>query len=138
MSLAGLHHIDLVVSSIEHSLPFYRELLEPLGYTRVGEVEGERGETIWYLAGTGVALGLREAQTKGVFDRYRIGVHHVAFEATSREMVDERHDWLVVRGGDIESPPKEYGYIPGYYAFFFYDPDGIKLEIVHVPAAAGS
>ena len=33
----------------------------------------------------------------------------------------------------IESVPQEYSYIPGYYAVFFYDPDGIKLEIVHVP-----
>ncbi|MCW2976614.1 MAG: hypothetical protein JWM06_1895, partial [Actinomycetia bacterium] len=24
----------------------------------------------------------------------------------------------------------------GYYAVFFFDPDGIKLEIVHVPALA--
>ena len=60
-------------------------------------------------------------------------MHHVAFEASSREVVDERHSWLMERGGEIESPPKEYAYIPGYYAFFFYDPDGIKLEIVHVP-----
>jgi glyoxylase I family protein len=133
MSLSGIHHLDLVVSSIERSLPFYRELLEPLGYTRVGEVRGERGETIWYIGGAGVAIGLREAQTEGAFDRYRIGVHHVAFEAASREVVDERHRWLVERGGDIESPPKEYTYMSGYYAFFFYDPDGIKLEIVHVP-----
>jgi hypothetical protein len=33
----------------------------------------------------------------------------------------------------IESGPREYDYIPGYFAVFFYDPDGIKLEIVHVP-----
>ncbi len=130
----GLHHIDLVVSSIERSLPFYRELLEPLGYTRVGEVEGERGETIWYLVGPAVAVGLREAQTDGAYDRYRVGVHHVAFEAPSREVVGERHRWVLARGGEIESSPKEYTYGPGYYAFFFYDPDGIKLEIVHVPA----
>jgi len=131
MSPAGLHHIDLVVSSIERSLPFYREFLEPLGYTRVGEVEGERGETIWYIVGPGVGVGLREAQMEGTYDRYRVGVHHIAFEAESREVVDERHRWLVERGGDIESPPKEYTYIPGYYAFFLYDPDGLKLEIVH-------
>ena len=129
----GLHHIDLVVSSIERSLPFYRELLEPLGYTRVGEVEGERGETIWYIVGPAVGVGLREAQTDGAHDRYRVGVHHVAFEAPSREVVDERHTWVARRGGEIESSPREYTYGPGYYAFFFYDPDGIKLEIVHVP-----
>jgi glyoxylase I family protein len=124
------------VSSVERSLPFYRELLAPIGYTRVGDVVGERGETIWYLGGAGVALGLREAQTPGPFDRYRLGLHHLAFEATSREVVDERHRWLVDGGAEIESPPREYDYIPGYYAVFFYDPDGLKLEIVHVPPRA--
>jgi len=135
---SGLHHVDLVVSSILRSLPFYRQLLEPLGWHRVGEVEGERGETIWYISGPGSSLGLREAQsvTEGPFDRYRIGVHHVAFEAPSRFEVDERADWLRARGVAIESGPEEYSYIPGYYAVFFYDPDGIKLEIVHVPGHA--
>jgi len=134
----GFHHVDLVVSSILRSLPFYRELLEPLGWHRVGEVEGERGETIWYISGPGSALGLREAQaeTEGPFDRYRIGVHHLAFEAPGRFEVDERADWLRARGVPIESGPEEYSYIPGYYAVFFYDPDGIKLELVHVPGHA--
>jgi catechol 2,3-dioxygenase-like lactoylglutathione lyase family enzyme len=134
----GFHHVDLVVGSILRSLPFYRELLEPLGWHRVGEVEGERGETIWYISGSGGTLGLREAQSPQdePFDRYRIGVHHVAFEASSRFEVDERADWLRARDAPIESGPEEYSYIPGYYAVFFYDPDGIKLEIVHVPGHA--
>jgi glyoxylase I family protein len=135
-SFAGVHHVDLVVSSIERSLPFYRDLLAPLGYHRISEGEGERGETIWYLAGPEVALGLREAQTDGKHDRYRVGIHHVAFEAWSRGLVDERAAWLVEHGAEIESQPQEYGYMPGYYAVFFYDPDGIKLEIVHVPGLA--
>ena len=138
MRSTGFHHVDLVVSSILRSLPFYRELLEPLGWHRVGEVEGERGETIWYISGPGSSLGLRQAQTlsKESFDRYRVGVHHVAFEAPARRDVDERADWLRARGVSIESGPEEYSYMPGYYAVFFYDPDGIKLEIVHVPGHA--
>ena len=47
MRSAGVHHVDLVVSSIERSLPFYRELLGPLGWHGISEVEGERGETIF-------------------------------------------------------------------------------------------
>ena len=39
-------------------------------------------------------------------------------------------------GAEIESEPQDYTYSPGYYAVFFYDPDGMKLEIVHVPALA--
>jgi len=132
---SGVHHIDLVVSSIERSLPFYTELLGPLGYHRVSEVEGERGETIWYVSGPGTAVGLREALTPaaGPYDRYRVGVHHLAFEAASRADVDERAEWLRERGAELESEPQEYTYMPGYYAVFFFDPDGLKLEIVHVP-----
>ena len=133
-----MHHVDLVVSSIERSLPFYRDLLGPLGWHGISEVEGERGETIWYLWGPGTSVGLRAAQaeTAGGFDRYRVGVHHVAFEAYSRALVDERAQWLLETGAEIESEPQEYTYTPGYYAVFFYDPDGLKLEIVHIPGQA--
>ena len=138
MRSTGVHHVDLVVSSIERSLPFYRDLLGPLGWHGLSEVEGERGETIFYLTGPGTSVGLREAQTRGFepYDRYRIGLHHLCFEAYSRADVEERAEWLRAQGAEIESGPEEYGYEPGYYAVFFYDPDGIKLEIVHVPGRA--
>jgi glyoxylase I family protein len=134
----GVHHVDLVVSSIERSLPFYRDLLAPLGFHRIGEVEGERGETIYYLSGPGSSIGLREATTKrdGPYDRYEIGLHHLAVEAASRAAVDERAEWLRRAGAEIESGPEEYAYDLGYYAVFFYDLDRIKLEIVHVPRHA--
>ena len=136
MRSTGVHHVDLVVSSIERSLPFYRELLGPLGWHGLGEVEGERGETIYYLTGPGTSIGLREAQSEGTHDRYAVGLHHVAIEAISRGAVNERAEWLRSQGVEIESGPEEYAYIPGYYAVFFYDPDGIKLEIVHIPGQA--
>ena len=130
----GVHHFDLVVSSLDRSLPLYRELLGPLGYTRAGEIVGERAERVVYLSGSGIVpVSLREAQAEGTHDRYRIGIHHVAFEAPSREVVDERLRWAREKGLEIENDPREYDYMPGYYAGFFYDPDGIKLEIVHVP-----
>jgi hypothetical protein len=73
-----IDHLDLVVSPIERSLPFYRALLEPLGFERVREIKGERGETIHYISGPGPsALGLRAKQSDahGVpFDRYAVGV----------------------------------------------------------------
>jgi catechol 2,3-dioxygenase-like lactoylglutathione lyase family enzyme len=137
VSSGGVHHVDLVVSSIERSLPFYRELLGPLGWTGLREIEGERGETIWHLNGRGCSIGLREAQSDSPpHDRYAVGLHHLALEAASRAAVDESADWLSEHAAVIESGPEEYSYLPGYYAVFFYDPDGLKLEILHVGALA--
>jgi catechol 2,3-dioxygenase-like lactoylglutathione lyase family enzyme len=133
----GLHHLDLVVSSLERSLPLYRELLRPLGYTELYEVVGERGEPVWYLDGDGVgaSVSLREARSPAgaPYDRYSVGLHHLAFEALSRDVVDERLRWARDQGLEIENEPQEWPYAPGYYAGFFHDPDGIKLEVLHVP-----
>jgi glyoxylase I family protein len=136
----GIHHLDLVVTSLESSLAFYEGVLGPLGYTHTSEITGERGERVVYLGGpvgSGLcSIGLRERQSDAhevPYDRYAIGVHHIAFAAGSRQVVDERAEWLRVQGVEIESGPRDYDYLPGYYAVFFYDPDGLKLEIVHRP-----
>ncbi|MDQ4081921.1 MAG: VOC family protein [Actinomycetota bacterium] len=138
----GPHHLDLVVTSLERSLAFYRDFL---GWTESSEIAGERGERVMYIwppgrpAGPSTALGLREKQSDAhavPYDRYGVGIHHLAFAAGSRDEVDERAEWLRRTGATIESEPKEYDYTPGYYAVFFYDPDGIKLELVHSPPAA--
>jgi catechol 2,3-dioxygenase-like lactoylglutathione lyase family enzyme len=131
-----IDHVDLVVGDLERSLWFYSGLLEPLGYTRRSEIGGERGERVVYLGRTGAleSIGLRAVDSDAhevPYDRYGIGIHHLAFAAPSRAVVDERADWLRRHGAVIESGPEEYPYTPGYYAVFFHDPDGIKLELVH-------
>jgi catechol 2,3-dioxygenase-like lactoylglutathione lyase family enzyme len=130
-----IDHIDIVVSSLDRSLAFYGTFLRWLGYVIPGEIVGERGERVVYLnpIGGGGALGLREAHSDAPHDRYAIGVHHIAFAAPSRRAVDETANWLRSQDATIESEPREYGYSPGYYAVFFYDPDGIKIELVHQP-----
>ena len=137
--MEGIDHLDLVVTDLEQSLAFYRGLLAPLGYMRETRIAGERGERVTYLgrADGGGSIGLRERQSDAhgtPYDRYAVGVHHIAFAAASRVAVDESARWLAERGMTIESGPEEYGYAPGYYAVFFYDPDGINLEVVHTPS----
>jgi glyoxylase I family protein len=135
MPASRFDHIDLVVTSLQRSLDFYREVLAPLGWTEVEEIRGERGETIHYLSSPdrgSAALGLRERQSGSdgaPLDRYSVGLHHLCLIAPSREAVDECASRLVDAGATIESPPQEYDYSPGYYALFFFDPDGIKLEL---------
>ena len=136
--MEAIDHLDLVVTDLERGLSFYTELLRPLGYVRQSEIEGERGERVVYIGRVGGygSLSLRQAQSDAhatPYDRYAVGIHHICFSAANRAAVDERASWLRENGHTIESGPEEYGYTPGYYAVFFYDPDGIKLEIVHRP-----
>jgi glyoxylase I family protein len=135
--MSNIDHIDLVVTSLEASLPFYRDLLQPLGWRWVHEVDGERGETIHYLFrrdGHG-AIGLREQQSESApaYDRYSVGIHHIAIDAGSRRAVDRAAAWARDNEVEIESGPQEYAYSPGYYAVFLHDPDGIKLELLSRP-----
>jgi glyoxylase I family protein len=142
MQSRGIHHLDLVVSDVDRSKHFYSGLLRGLGWSRVLELEGERGENIWYLQAQDTWIGLREKQSDAhpvPYDRYAVGVHHLALEASSRDVVDRSWMFVVAEGVETESAPKEFPhYAPGYYAAFFYDPDGIKLEVVYEPTRAAT
>jgi hypothetical protein len=68
------------------------------------------------------------------FHKDRVGLCEIAFAAASREQVDALGRALLGRGVPVLDPPREYPeYVPGYYAIFFSDPDGQKLELVHIP-----
>jgi glyoxylase I family protein len=141
MTLEAIDHVDLVVSSLERSLPFYEGVLRFLGYVEVGEIVGERGERVVYLSRhqTDGTIGLRERRSASgpdVQDRYALGLHHLAFSVVNREIVDKIAAWASEAGAEIESGPREYDYTPAYYAVFIHDPDGIKLEFVHRPEEA--
>ena len=137
----GVDHLDLVVTDLERSLEFYNGLLGPLGFTRNSEIVGERGERVVYIGGTGGAsVSLRQALSDAhatPYDRYAVGLHHSPSSPTAARSWTSAPPGCASAGAEIESGPAEYDYTPGYYAVFFYDPDGIKLEIVHPPLATG-
>jgi glyoxylase I family protein len=129
-----VHHLDLNVSDLERSAPFYDCVLGHMGFTRVTDAgSGEEGFD-WSApreAG-GLSIGLVRARNSGkTHDRYAPGLHHLALQARSREDVERLHRLLLKIGAEILDPPAEYPqYGPGYYAVFFLDPDGLKLEYV--------
>jgi catechol 2,3-dioxygenase-like lactoylglutathione lyase family enzyme len=132
--LLGLGHVDLVCRDLGRSLAFYAAVLGPLGL--VAEpflVDGERGEQIHYLRfptpGSG-SLGLRQALAEQDFELYAPGLHHVCFTVETREDVDSGHDAAVNAGAEILHPPRPWpAYHPDYYATFFLDPDGFRIEV---------
>jgi catechol 2,3-dioxygenase-like lactoylglutathione lyase family enzyme len=135
-----VHHIDLSVASLAASALFYDLVLGFLGYRRSRTADdGIDWDLAGDLPGPGGAacsIGLKPARSDRPHDRYSAGLHHLAWHAAGRGDVDRLHALLVAHGAAILDPPAEYpAYGAGYYALFFADPDGLKLEFVHFPAA---
>lgn len=64
------------------------------------------------------------------------GLHHVAFNVARHVQVDEVANLIPQIGGQILEGPAEYPFgVGGYYAVYFTGPDGMKFEVVHMPAA---
>ena len=108
-------------------------VLTRLGYRRTEEYAG--GAPCWALSGAShqFSIALHEANSNVEHDRYTAGLHHFAFQAISRKEVDDIFEYLLQNGVNILDAPAEYDYTPGYYAVFFADPDGLKLEVVYEP-----
>ena len=130
----AFHHIDLSVSDVAAARRVYAPMLDFLGYTMVKD---RADGCEWDLQGRepfGASIGIRVATSGGGHDRYAPGLHHLAWRVESREAVDAAHALLVEHGIPVLDPPAHYPEYSGdYYAVFFADPDGIKLEVVHAP-----
>ena len=105
----------------------------PLGLEAPFVVTGERGEQIHYLrfpeVGSG-SIGLRQALEEQAFELYAPGLHHLALAVDSTEDVDAAHGAAVEEGAVVLHPPRLWPqYHPAYYATFFLDPDGFRLEV---------
>ena len=141
------NHLDLTVSDLARSSAFYDLVLTTLGYARSSEYAGD--VPCWVLhmdvrmpraqdaqkrpRGSAFSIGLHQARSDRVHDRYSTGLHHLALHADSRAAIDAFHALLVSEGITVLDAPAEYDYTSGYYAVFFADPDGMKLELVHEP-----
>ncbi len=77
-------------------------------------------------------FGLRAADG-GSHEYYGVGIEHLAFEVDSRQEVDAAYERCVAQGENIHFAPEEDRDVEGYYAFFVFDPDGMRIEIFSWP-----
>lgn len=129
----GIHHVFITVNDVQRSRPFYAALMPRLGYGALWEYEGA---SVGWLGAAG-SFWIKQADPRfagETFCKDRVGLCEIAFRADGRDEVDALARDVTAWGGTILDLPREYPeYAPGYYAVFFADPDGIKLELVHLP-----
>jgi predicted enzyme related to lactoylglutathione lyase len=117
-------HIDLRVHSLAEARPFYEILLPALGFTRRAEIEGWLQFEAVEPGGAAEFFGITEAVM------HQANACRIAFWAESTTAVDRLAEVVRRAGGrGIEGPGYDEG--PGYYALFFEDPSGNRLEICH-------
>jgi catechol 2,3-dioxygenase-like lactoylglutathione lyase family enzyme len=131
MEINGIAHIFITAGDFERSRAFYAQLLPYLGLTCVADVPG----VTYYCVGGRTGFGVQASadQPGARFVQGGVGLHHVCFRARARSEIDVAHEFLKTIGTVIVHPPREDGFAPGYYSVLFEDPDGIRLEINHVP-----
>jgi catechol 2,3-dioxygenase-like lactoylglutathione lyase family enzyme len=123
--VVGIDHLVISVGDFKRSKAFYGKVLGFLGFkleSSYPDMAGwSNGKTLFWIAA---------ADAQGKKHKYRkgdIGFHHYAFELASRKNVDDLGAFLAKNRMNVVDPPGEY-YGRSYYAVYFTDPDGMKLE----------
>jgi catechol 2,3-dioxygenase-like lactoylglutathione lyase family enzyme len=129
LEVTALDHIYIAVADLKRSEAFYDGVMRLLDF-RKGTTP-IAGEPHLHYFNRVMQYSLRPARhVEGGHDPYRPGLHHVCFRVPSREDVDQAARGLAGLGIAATPPALYPEYAPDYYATFFTDPDGIRLEIV--------
>jgi catechol 2,3-dioxygenase-like lactoylglutathione lyase family enzyme len=133
VSLNGVAHIQLTVNDPARCIPFWERLCGFLDMQTL-----IKADDVVYCIGSRTGILVRAAPPEKrdrPFDQDRPGLHHFCLRARSREDVDAVHRFLVDElGARIVHPPEDAPHFaPGYYSVLFEDPDGIRVEVNHVP-----
>jgi catechol 2,3-dioxygenase-like lactoylglutathione lyase family enzyme len=132
LEINGVAHVIFRVNRIAECIAFYDQLMPFLGLRAVQP----RSDDFVYYVGGRTALAIRRAAPEHAGAAHvetAPGIDHLCFRARRRKDVDTLYSFLQGIGADIVRAPEEGPWAPGYYSLSFRDPEGIRLELNHVP-----
>ncbi len=128
--IVGIDHLYIAVSDMARSERFYDNLmLEVLGCRKNMFTLGGDPHIQYYNRHFGYVL--RPARSAAAHDPYGPGLHHFCMRVETVADVAEAAKGLQARGIAATVPANHGDYAPDYWATFFTDPDGIRLEITN-------
>jgi catechol 2,3-dioxygenase-like lactoylglutathione lyase family enzyme len=127
--MSHAYHLTNAVSDISKSKRFYHSLFDQLKWT----VKHEDDESAAYSDGQFDFWIVPAENGEGTPGDAGRGYNHLAIRVDTRDEVEGIYQWLLGSGARIDIPPTAYPqYSERYYAVFFFDPDGARLEVVNL------
>ncbi|HEX5803822.1 MAG TPA: VOC family protein [Azospira sp.] len=128
--ITGIDHIYIAVSDLPRSEAFYdRVLLGALGFRKNSFVLGGDPHVQYFNRHFGYVL--RPARSPREHDAYAPGLHHFCLRVESAADVAAVAEQLRASGIEASPATLRTEYAPDYWATYFIDPDGIRLEVTN-------
>ena len=125
-----LGHLGINVPDLAAAKAYYDQLMPSFGF----EQFFSKSDDIAYLPADGkrgTCLFFYPSAIEGDFSPHRTGLQHIAFMVKTRAEVEATYRLAEQLGSELISKPQEFPqYPPPYYAAFWLDPFGIKIEVV--------
>ncbi len=135
VEVLGIDHVFLTVRDLAAAEAFYdRVMVDVLGYRKASAPIDGDPHRHYYNRQFGFSLRPARPRTPE-HDPYAPGLHHFCFRVANEPAVDQAAREL--RAAGIAASPAAYypEYDTDYYATFFTDPDGVRLEITNFRAS---
>ena len=130
VEVVGIDHVFIAVRDVRVSEGFYDRVMGVLGFRKWEAPIGGDPHVIYYSRH--FAYALRPARKHAPdHDPYAPGLHHFCFRVVDEAAVDRAAGELWEAGVEASEPRYYPEYGPDYYATFFTDPDGLRLEVMN-------
>lgn len=127
--IVGIDHIYIAVSDLPRSEAFYDSIMGILGFRKNTFAIGSDPHVQYFNRHFGFVL--RPAKSGRAHDPYSPGLHHLCLRVDSVEDVSSIATRLRSVGIDASEARLYPDYAPDYWATFFTDPDGVRLEVTN-------
>ncbi len=131
VEVIGIDHVFVAVRDLRSSEEFYDRVMGVFGFRKWEVPIGGDPHVVYY--NRQFVYSLRPAR-EGTLDHdpYAPGMHHFCFRVVDEAAVDRAARELTIAGIAATEPRYYPEYAPDYYATFFEDPDGVRLEIMNL------
>lgn len=127
--IIGIDHIYITVSDMKKSENFYDVVMQVLGFRKNQFKIDSETHIQYYNRHFGYVI--RPARSTDSHNPYAPGLHHICLRVESEDDVIEATRKLKEKCISVSEPKKFSQYAPDYFAVYFSDPDGLRLEITN-------